>query len=344
MITIKSVLNSSRLQVGEYQKGILGGDRVVLAKAITLAESALPEDQRLAGEVLDAVIAHSGNSMRIGITGAPGVGKSTFIESFGKTLIDSGKKIAVLTIDPTSQITGGSILGDKTRMQQLAKDPHAFIRPSPAGHTLGGVSAFTREAILLCEAAGFDTIIVETVGTGQSEIAIKSMVDFFLLLMQPGSGDELQGIKKGIVEMADAIAITKADGEQLKHAKSTQADFQHALHLLHAQPSGWVPKVVTCSAIASAGLRDILEMIETFKQTLTSTGFFQHHRHHQQAGWFLDHFHYLLSLDPKKYPAVALAEDDLKDRIRSQKLSPRNAARELLQIYHEAIKNSGPIH
>jgi LAO/AO transport system kinase len=336
------VLNSSRLHVGDYEKGILGGDRVVLAKAITLAESALPEDQRLAGEVLDAVITHSGNSMRIGITGAPGVGKSTFIESFGRTLIDRGKKIAVLTIDPTSQITGGSILGDKTRMQQLAKDPNAFIRPSPSGHTLGGVAAYTRETILLCEAAGFDTIIIETVGTGQSEIAIKSMVDFFLLLMQPGSGDELQGIKKGIVEMADAIAITKADGDQLKHAKSTQADFQHALHLLHAQPSGWLPKVVTCSAIEHGGLGEILEMIERFTQTLTSTGYFQRNRQNQQSGWFLDHFHYLLSLDPKQFPVVVKAEQDLKNQIMSQKISPRNAARHLLQVYHEAIRDSGP--
>lgn len=338
------MLNSSRLQVEQYKKGILGGDRVVLAKAITLVESALPEDQRLAGEVLDAVIAYSGNSMRIGITGSPGVGKSTFIESFGRTLIGRGKKIAVLTIDPTSQITGGSILGDKTRMQHLAKDPHAFIRPSPSGQTLGGVTAYTRETILLCEAAGFDTIIVETVGTGQSEIAIKSMVDFFLLLMQPGSGDELQGIKKGIVEMADAIAITKADGDQLKRAKATQADFQHALHLLHAQPSGWVPKVTTCSAMESTGLPEIFEMIETFKQTLTSTGFFQHNRQNQQAGWFTDHFHYLLSLDPKQFPNVVQAEHELKNQILSQKISPRNASRALLQIYHEAIRNSGEKH
>lgn len=336
------MLNSSRLQVEDYKKGILGGDRVVLAKAITLAESALPEDQRLAGEVLDAVIPYSGNSMRIGITGAPGVGKSSFIESFGRTLIESGKKIAVLTIDPTSQITGGSILGDKTRMQQLAKDPNAFIRPSPSGHTLGGVAAYTRETILLCEAAGFDTLIVETVGTGQSETAIKSMVDFFLLLMQPGSGDELQGIKKGIVEMADAIAITKADGDQLNRAKATQSDFRHALHLLQLQPSGWVPEVVTCSALESSGLREILQMIGAFKQTLTSTGYFQRNRQNQQTGWFTDHFHYLLALDPKQFPAIVKAEHDLRDQILTQKISPRNAARTLLQIYHEAIRNAAP--
>lgn len=278
-------MNSSRLQLKEYKKGILEGDRVVLAKAITLIESTLPKDQDLADEVLDTIISFTGNSLRIGITGAPGVGKSTFIESFGKTLIDSGKKVAVLTIDPTSQITSGSILGDKTRMHELAKAPRAFIRPTPSGHTLGGVAAHTRETILLCEAAGFEVIIVETVGTGQSEIAIKSMVDFFLLLMQPGSGDELQGIKKGIVEMADAIAITKADGDNIKPAKATQADFQHALHMLQPQPSGWIPKVVTCSALNFTGLEEILTMIEAFKKQLLSSGHFETNRQNQHTSW-----------------------------------------------------------
>ena len=188
-------MNTSRLRLNEYKNGILSGDRIILAKAITLVESTLHDDQDLASEVLDSVISHTGRSIRIGITGAPGVGKSTFIESFGKVLIDAGQRPAVLTIDPTSQITGGSILGDKTRMHDLAKNPRAFVRPTPSGHTLGGVASHTRETILLCEAAGFDSVIVETVGTGQSEIAIRSMVDFFLLLMQPGAGDELQGIK-----------------------------------------------------------------------------------------------------------------------------------------------------
>lgn len=238
-----------RLQLDDYKAGILAGDRIVLARAITLIESALPEDQRLAGEVIDTVMAHAGNSLRMGITGAPGVGKSTFIESFGKTLIQDGRKVAVLTIDPTSQVTGGSILGDKTRMHELAKEPRAFIRPSPSGQTLGGVASHTRETILLCEAAGFDYIIVETVGTGQSEYAVKNMVDFFLLLIQPGSGDELQGIKKGIVEMADAIAVTKADGDNIKTARATRADFQHALHMQQAQRPGWTPKVVACSSV-----------------------------------------------------------------------------------------------
>lgn len=301
-------------------------------------ESALSQDQRLAGEVLDSIISYAGSSLRVGITGAPGVGKSTFIESFGKMLITGGKKIAVLTVDPSSQVTGGSILGDKTRMADLARDPRAFVRPSPSGHTLGGVAAHTRETILLCEAAGFDTIIVETVGTGQSEIAIKNMVDFFLLLIQPGSGDELQGIKKGIVEMADAILITKADGDQLQKATTSQADFQHALHLAQKTASGWTPRVLTCSSIRQTGLKEIAEMLDQFKKELSSSGYFYANRRNQDLAWFKEHFQFLLSLDPKKFSQVAEAENELRDLIQSGNISPRRAARELLQSYHDAIK------
>lgn len=333
-------MNSLRHQLEQYKKGILEGDRVFLAKAITLVESTLPHDQQLAGKVLDTIIPNTGHSLRLGITGSPGVGKSTFIESFGKTLTKSGKKVAVLTVDPSSQRTGGSILGDKTRMQELARDPRAFIRSSPSGHTLGGVTAHTRETILLCEASGFEIIIIETVGTGQSEIAIKSMVDFFLLLMQPGSGDELQGIKKGIVEMADAIAITKADGENLKAAKAAQADFQHALHLRQPQPSGWSPKVVMCSAFERTGLREIQSMIEEFKKQLSDTGYFEANRRNQQAEWFREHFNYLLSIDPYRFPQVGESERKLNDLVQSSQISPRNAARELLNAYHEAVKST----
>ena len=315
---------------------------MILARAITLMESALEADQRLAGEVLDSVISYSGNSIRLGITGAPGVGKSTFIESFGKMLTIQGKKVAVLTVDPSSQLTGGSILGDKTRMAELARDARAFIRPSPAGHTLGGVAAHTRETILLCEAAGFDTIIVETVGTGQSEITVKNMVDFFLLLIQPGSGDELQGIKKGIVEMADAVVITKADGDHLQKARASQADFQHALHLATAKPSGWTPKVLICSSIEQRGINEIAAMLQQFKTQHLSSGYFADNRRRQDLAWFKEHFHYLLSLDPKKFSQVEAAEIKLEELIRSGTLSPRRAAHELLQSYHDAIeKNSG---
>lgn len=333
-------MNSLRLELEQYVKGIRKGDRVTLARAITLVESTLSPDQELAGEVLDAVVPHTGKSLRLGITGAPGVGKSSFIESFGETLIESGKKVAVLTIDPSSQITGGSILGDKTRMPQLSKDPRAFVRPSPAGQMLGGVAAHTRESILLCEAAGFDRVIVETVGTGQSETAIRNMVDFFLLLMQPGTGDELQGIKKGIVEMADAIAVTKADGDNLQAAKIAQSDFQHALHLQQTQPYGWTPKVITCSAFKKTGLREIERLIEDFKARLTESGHFQANRRNQHTAWFRDHFNYLLSIDARQFPTVREAEREMQSLVQKNEISPRNAARQLLDRYHEAVKNS----
>jgi len=331
-------LNSSRHQTEEYRKGILEGDRVVLAKAITLMESTLLRDQSQADELLDTLISHSGNSIRIGITGAPGVGKSTFIESFAKIILDSGKKIAVLTVDPSSQLTGGSILGDKTRMENLSKDPRAFIRTTPAGIALGGVATHTRESILLCEAAGYEVIVVETVGTGQSEIAIKNMVDFFLLLMQAGSGDELQGIKKGIVEMADTIAITKADGNNINPARATQADFQHALHLLQKQPSGWIPKVVTCSALTGTGLPEIKNIIEEFKKQLLSTGYFETNRQRQQTEWFTAHFNYLLSINPRQFHEVTQTEAKLKQLVHANNLSAREAARRLLDTYHAAVK------
>lgn len=333
-------MNTSRLSAQAYASGILAGDRVILARAITLVESELSEDQNLAGEVLDAIMSRTGNSLRIGITGAPGVGKSTFIEAFGKTLIEEGKGIAVLTVDPSSQITGGSILGDKTRMAELARDPNAFIRPSPSGHTLGGVTKYTRETILLCEAAGFDTIIVETVGTGQSEIAIKNMVDFFLLLIQPGSGDELQGIKKGIVEMADAIAVTKSDGENLSQAKTTQSDFRHALHLLRKQRSGWTPQVHLCSALQQTGLKEIAAMLEVYRKQVIATGFFQSNRSQQHLHWFREHFNYLLLTDPERFAAVADAAHKLDGLITSGHRSPRLAARDLLETYLDAVKRS----
>ena len=220
-----------RLNLEQYAAGIRSGNRVVLSQAITLVESTLEADQALASALVQEVLPHTGQSIRIGITGVPGVGKSTFIEAFGKMLLDLGNKVAVLAVDPSSQLTKGSILGDKTRMEVLAADKRAFIRPSPSGSTLGGLSAKTREAMLLCEAAGFDVILIETVGVGQSETAVKSMVDFFMLLMLSGAGDELQGIKKGIMEMADALVIHKADGDNLEAAQKAKSNYQNALHL-----------------------------------------------------------------------------------------------------------------
>ncbi len=331
-------MNTSRLSIDEYKNGILAGDRVILAKAITLMESVLRADQQLADALLTAIAAHTGKSLRIGITGAPGAGKSTFIEAFGQMIVRSDKKLAVLTVDPSSQITGGSILGDKTRMSELARDTRAFIRPSPAGHALGGVASYTREAMLLCEAAGFDTVIVETVGTGQSEITVRSMVDFFLLLIQPGAGDELQGIKKGVVEIADAIAITKSDGQNLTVSRATMAEFQHALHLMKAPSSGWTPKVLMCSALQSSGLEEIHAMIEEFYTQAQTSGHLETNRRNQGTSWFREHFQHILSLEPGWFPRVTQQEQELKLRVRAGDMSPRDAAQTLLKAYHDAIK------
>ncbi len=302
-------------------------------------ESVLRTDQGLADEVLKSVIAHTGNAQRIGVTGAPGAGKSTFIEAFGKAITSAERKLAVLTIDPTSQLTGGSILGDKTRMLDLSRDSRVFIRPSPAGTALGGVASCTREAMLLCEAAGFDTIIVETVGTGQSEITIRGMVDFFLLLIQPGAGDELQGIKKGVVEMADAIAITKADGDNIAAARSTQAEFQHALHLMKDAASGWIPKVVMCSALQSTGLTDIEAMISGFYHHMSTSGYLEETRRNQGISWFTEHFQHLLLTDPARLNQIQQAEDVLKGQIQSGAMFARDAAQKLLDTYHQAIRD-----
>ena len=249
-----------RFPLDEYVQGIVSGDRVMLSRSITLAESSLPSDQELARQVIDQILPYTGNSVRVGITGAPGVGKSTFIETFGTMVIDThGRKLAVLAVDPTSQRSGGSILGDKTRMESLSLHPQAYIRPSPAGKSLGGVTRSTREAILLCEAAGFNLIFVETVGVGQSETAVHTMVDFFLLLLLAGAGDELQGIKRGIMEMADAIAITKADGDNRNRAKLAQAEYRAALHLFPPSSSGWRPAVQICSALEKTGIKELWE-------------------------------------------------------------------------------------
>ncbi|MDX5482219.1 MAG: methylmalonyl Co-A mutase-associated GTPase MeaB, partial [Hymenobacteraceae bacterium] len=272
-----------------YEQGILAGDRVMLSRAITLVESKLHSDQELAQQVINRVLPFAGNSVRIGITGVPGVGKSTFIESFGNYLIkEQDKKLAVLAIDPTSQRSGGSILGDKTRMELLSTNPKAYIRPSPAGKSLGGVAKSTRETILLCEAAGFDAIIVETVGVGQSETAVHAMVDFFLLLMLAGAGDELQGIKRGIMEMADAIAITKADGSNKDKAKAAKAEYQNALHLYPPAASGWLPKVSMCSALQNSGLDTIWQTIADYLQLTHQNGYFEKKRRDQNLQWMYE--------------------------------------------------------
>jgi LAO/AO transport system kinase len=328
----------ARLTIHEYASGIAAGDRVVLGKAISLIESNLPADQQEAVQLLEKISDNAGGSIRIGITGVPGVGKSTFIEAFGKFVTGQQKKIAVLTIDPSSQLTKGSILGDKTRMADLSKNPNAFIRPTASGNTLGGVSNKTREAMLLCEAAGFDVIIIETVGVGQSEVAVKSMVDFFVLLMLAGAGDELQGIKKGIMEMADAVLITKADGDNVKHATEAQAEYQHALHLLPSTGSTWKPKVLTCSALTNKGIAETWEMIVKYKDQAMQSGFLEENRIKQNASWLQEYFQHLLNNDFKRFTDVQNELLDLEKQIVEKKISVHAAGNKLLSSYHNALK------
>ncbi len=270
-----------KYSLNEYVDGILSGNRTILSQAITLLESSLPEHYEISQTIITKCLHYSSGSIRIGVTGVPGAGKSTFIETFGLHIVGEGRKLAVLTIDPSSEHTKGSILGDKTRMELLSVHPNAFIRPSPAAGILGGVARKTRETIILCEAAGFDTILVETVGVGQSETEVRSMVDCFLLLMLSGGGDELQGIKRGIMEMADLIAITKADGLNRIVADKARVSFQNALHLFPSKPSGWKPRVLTCSALEKSGISDLwMIILEYFAYTVKS-GFFEEQRRQQ---------------------------------------------------------------
>lgn len=322
-----------RLTADAYIEGILKGDRIVLSRAVTLIESSHPEDQSLADEVIAKVLPHTGRSLRIGITGVPGVGKSTFIESFGKHITGLGKKLAVLAIDPTSQRSRGSIMGDKTRMEELAHDPLAYIRPSPSGDALGGVSHKTRETMLLCEAAGFDVVIIETVGVGQSETAVHGMVDFFLLLMLAGAGDELQGIKKGIMEMADAIAITKADGDNLAPAKRARREYQNALHLFPLPPSGWSPTVLTCSALNQEGLPDIWDLLLAYQQQMTQSGYFDHRRREQNRHWMHEAIRYMLTRSFYQHPQVEQALPSLEESVANAETPAMVAAKTLLQQY-----------
>ena len=326
-------MKRKRLNTEELLQGIRSGNRVILSRAITLVESQKEEDMQQAEELLEAILPLTGNSFRLGITGVPGVGKSTFIESFGTMLTKKGKQLAVLTIDPSSQRTKGSILGDKTRMEELARNPQAFIRPSASGSTLGGVSGKTREVMLLCEAAGYDFIIIETVGVGQSETHVHGMVDFFLLLMLSGAGDELQGIKKGIMEMADAVVINKADGENIKAAKRAKAEYQNALHLFPANPSGWIPQVKTCSSIDKSGLEEVFEMQLKFQEQVKANGYFDKNRSDQQVSWFKENLNELLKISFFKKPEVKkLYEQRLKD-VQEGKVPALNAAYEVLKAF-----------
>ncbi|CAM1356897.1 methylmalonyl Co-A mutase-associated GTPase MeaB [Tenacibaculum halocynthiae] len=316
----------------EFIKNILAGDITFLSRAITLIESTNPKHQKKANEILDACLPHANNSVRIGITGVPGVGKSTFIESFGKHLTSLGKKVAVLAVDPSSSINKGSILGDKTRMEELVTDKNAFIRPSPSGTSLGGVAQKTRESIILCEAAGFDSIIIETVGVGQSETAVHSMVDFFLLLKLAGAGDELQGIKRGIIEMADAIVINKADGDNAKNAKIAKVEFTRALHLYPPKENGWVPKVLVASALKHQGIDNIYKMINDYISEAKSTSFFKSKRNIQNKYWLLETINQQLKANFYNNPEVSKLLSTEISKLENGKTSPFSAAKRLLNI------------
>ncbi|MDD3490554.1 MAG: methylmalonyl Co-A mutase-associated GTPase MeaB [Bacteroidia bacterium] len=319
--------------VDEYVAGILKGDISILSQAVTLVESSLPEHQEIAQKVIEKCLPHAGNATRLGITGVPGAGKSTFIESLGMYLVRQGRKLAVLAIDPSSERSKGSILGDKTRMEELSVAKNAFIRPSPSAGSLGGVARKTRESIVLCEAAGFDTIFVETVGVGQSETAVHSMVDFFLLIQLAGTGDELQGIKRGIMEMADGIAINKCDGNNVEKANVARVQFKNALHLFPAPESGWTPDVVTCSAIENSGIDKVWEMVERYVHFSKTNGYFAHKRNSQSKYWMYESINEALRSNFYHNHEIKDLLTQYENRILSNEISSFVAAHELLEKY-----------
>jgi LAO/AO transport system kinase len=330
---IKNKFKKEPLTVEQYFNGIRQGDNTILSRAITLIESTRPEDKQKAIKLINKCLPFSGNSIRIGITGVPGVGKSTFIEAFGLLLIGQKKKIAVLAIDPSSSRTKGSILGDKTRMEKLSTSQNAFIRPSSSAGTLGGVARNTRESIVLCEAAGFDTILIETVGVGQSETAVAQMVDFFLLLMLAGGGDELQGIKRGIMEMADLIVINKTDGDNKQKAELAKREYQNALHLFPANDSGWTPDVITASSLEGTGLTEIQSQIEKFVSITRENNYFEHHRKQQLISIMNETIRD--SLTTRFYTSNAIEKQikNYENKILNDKITPYEAAEKLLTIY-----------
>jgi LAO/AO transport system kinase len=326
-----------KLGLEDYVSGIKAQNRVILSQAITLIESNLTENIELAQQIIDKCLPLAGNSLRIGITGVPGVGKSSFIESFGIHASKNGHNIAVLAIDPSSGRSKGSILGDKTRMEHLSNMPNVFIRPSPSAGSLGGVARKTRETIYLCEAAGFDTIIIETVGVGQSEIAVHSMVDFFLLLMLAGAGDELQGIKRGIMEMADIIAITKADGNNAGKANLAKTEYQNALHLFPHSESGWQPKVLTCSAHQDIGIDSIWESMVEYLETIKQNNYFQNRRIEQSKYWLHQTIQENLLSNFYENKRLGYLLNHVENEVLAGKISSFEAARMLLDEYFKNL-------
>lgn len=332
--SIEAIKNKRQTQpsAADLIKGILAKDRTALSRAITLVESTNPQHLKKANTIIQACLPYANKSIRIGITGVPGVGKSTFIETFGTFLTSQRKTVAVLAVDPSSTLSHGSILGDKTRMEDLVKDDNAFIRPSPSGASLGGVARKSRETTMLCEAAGFDTILIETVGVGQSEIAVHSMVDFFLLLKLTGAGDELQGIKRGIMEMADAIVINKADGDNLKSAKTAKLEFNRALHLYPPKDSGWQPKVLLASALKNEGIPEVWELILDYLNLARKTHFFDHKRKEQNKFWLLQTIEDRLKSDFYNNPSIKSELKIQLERLENGTTSPFAAAEVLLGL------------
>lgn len=322
-----------KMSVEEYVEGVKKGDRMILAKAITLIESNAPKDFDKAQCVLQALLPRTGHSLRIGITGVPGAGKSTFIEAFGQLLCQQGYKVAVLAVDPTSSITGGSILGDKTRMQKLSREPNCFIRPSPSGGTLGGVARKSRETMMLCEAAGCDVILVETVGVGQSETTVRSMVDFFMLVVLTGAGDDLQGIKKGIMELADAIVVNKADGDNLERAKVTQGEYERMVEFIRPATEGWKTHAYRCSALQKTGLLELWAVMREFEKVTKKSGAFENRRQRQIIAWVKtmidEHLHNLFYEDP----VIKGRLPEVRAAVLAGVVSPSQAVAELIKTF-----------
>ncbi len=326
------------LSAAEYVEGILKGNVSILSQAVTLVESQNPEHQAVAQEVIEKCLPHSGNSRRIGITGVPGAGKSTSIDVFGLHVLKGGGKLAVLAIDPSSERSKGSILGDKTRMEKLTLHPDAFIRPSPSAGSLGGVARKTRESIILCEAAGYNNIIVETVGVGQSETAAHSMVDFFLLIQLAGTGDELQGIKRGIMEMADGIVINKADGDNIERAKLAQTQFRNALHLFPLPPSGWTPEVLTYSGYFEIGIAEVWEMIDRYFDFVKANGYFAQKRREQDKYWMIETINERLKSNFYNDPEIEDLLISKENLVLSNRQSSFVAAQDILNRYFEKLR------
>jgi LAO/AO transport system kinase len=324
------------VDVSEYAKGVLAGERGILSKAITLVESRRADHRALAQQLLVELAPHAGGAHRVGITGVPGVGKSTFIDQLGTTLTEAGRRVAVLAVDPSSSRTGGSILGDKTRMARLAVDPAAFIRPSPTSGTLGGVARATRETIVLMEAAGYDVVLVETVGVGQSEITVANMVDCFLLLTLARTGDQLQGIKKGVLELADVIAVNKADGEHEVAARKAARELSGALRLLRTPEATWTPPVLTCSGLSGAGLDTLWEQVERHHRTLSASGELDAKRRRQQVDWTWTMVRDTLLTRLQEHPGVRALAPDLEREVAAGELTPTLAAERILEVFADS--------